>query len=132
MSSSTRRSTTAIGLAAGLGLTGVVLAVSVPAVQAAPAEHVTICHARGTPDTAGNGYVVISPSMTGVLRGHANWDFKDHEVGDNGHAADIIPPFEYTDGAGDSRAFPGQNWDADGQEIWDRRCSAGSGSWEPI
>ena len=43
------------------------------------------------------------------MRGHANWDFKTHEYYDNGHAADVIPPFTYTDKDGD-HTFPGQNW----------------------
>lgn len=102
------------------------------AAQAAPAEHVTICHARGTPDNAGNGYVVISPSKTGVVKGHANWDFKAHEVGDNGHAADIIPPFDYEDNKGVVRTFPGQNWDVDGQSTWSHDCSADDSTSAPI
>src|SRR5579884_3534721 len=47
-------------------------------------QHVTICHATGSPDTAGNGYVMISPSASGVYHGHLRE-----------HAADIIPPFTY-------------------------------------
>ncbi|QNF93488.1 hypothetical protein [Janibacter sp. YB324] len=102
------------------------------AAQAAPAEHVTICHATGTPDTAGNGYVVISPSKNGVIKGHANWDFKNHVVGDNGHAADIIPPFDYEDNKGVARSFPGQNWDTEGQTIWRGGCTGDTSVSAPI
>ena len=94
------------------------------------ADHVTICHALGSPDDAGNGYNVIAPSAVGVASGHANWDEKAGELPpegeDSGHLADVIPPFDYEDPkTGDTYSFPGQNWednwevDAQGQALED-------------
>jgi hypothetical protein len=73
-------------------------------------EHVTICHAT-PPDTAANGYVMISPSASGVYHGH----LKEH-------AADIIPPFLY------SGLTYSLNWDATGQAIFNNGCVAPSTS----
>lgn len=75
------------------------------------ADHVTICHATGTPDNAGNGYVRISPSASGVYHGHYRQ-----------HAADIIPPFAY-----DGHTYS-LNWDAHGQSIWNNGCAAPTSS----
>ncbi|WP_156466203.1 hypothetical protein [Janibacter sp. Soil728] len=112
----------AAGLAAGLTLGGSVL-IAASTASAAPAEHVTICHALGTPDAADHGYVEIGPAETGTVRGHAAWDFKTHVPSANGHEADIIPPFTYSDQDGDHE-FPGQNWDAGGEAILDNGCVA--------
>jgi uncharacterized repeat protein (TIGR01451 family) len=68
------------------------------------ATHVTICHAT-PPDTAANGYVVISPSASGVYHGHLRQ-----------HDADIIPPFVY------NGVTYSLNWDATGQAIWNNGC----------
>lgn len=65
-------------------------------------HHVTICHATGSEK---HPYVRISPSETGVLRGHAGLHHQD--------GRDIIPPFG---------SFPGQNWDATGQAIYENGC----------
>ena len=72
-----------------------------------PAEEatVTICHATGTPDNGGNGYVSISPSVSGVLNGHLSQ-----------HEADIIPPFTVN-----GVTYP-QHWDAAGQAIYNNGC----------
>ena len=67
--------------------------------------HVTICHATGTPDNAGNGYVMISPSASGVYHGHYRQ-----------HGADIIPPFTYN---GQTYSL---NWTATGQAIFNNGC----------
>src|SRR5207248_8742017 len=53
------------------------------------------------PDTAANGYVMISPSASGVYHGHLRE-----------HAADIIPPFLYS---GQTYSL---NWDTTGQAIF--------------
>lgn len=104
----------ATGLAAGLTLGGSVFMAGAASAAPGPAVHVTICHALGSPDTAGNGYNVIAPSATGVIEGHANWrdNAPVEEGGDEGHLADVIPPFEYVDeSTGETHSFPGQNWD---------------------
>ena len=67
--------------------------------------HVTICHATGTPDNAGNGYVMISPSASGVYHGHYRQ-----------HGADIIPPFTY-----EGQTYSA-NWTANGQAIFNNGC----------
>ena len=65
-------------------------------------DKVRLCHAEGGPR-----YVSIEVAPEAALNGHA----KNHE-------RDIIPPFE-DDKTG---SFPGQNWDAEGQEIWGADC----------
>ena len=72
-------------------------------------QEVPICHAthlRSKP------YVSLSPDVDGVLSGH------------DGHADDIIPPFEYVPkpGSGESGSYPGKNWDAEGRQIWAFGC----------
>ena len=81
----------------------------------------------GTPDDGGNGYVVITPSNTGVFNGHLQWGEDGQPVIEEGHEADIIPPFTYTDPTGESHEFPGQNWDAEGQDVWNGGDCAGDG-----
>ncbi len=67
------------------------------------AEKVTICHATGD---ASDPYVEQRPNANGTVNGH------------DGHANDIIPPFEYEGGQ-----YPGKNWDAAGQAIWNNGCT---------
>jgi hypothetical protein len=107
-------------LLAALGVAALVAAVAaVPAVAKNPhggssgnsanaQQHVTICHAT-PPDTAANGYVQISPSASGVYNGHLQE-----------HSADIIPPFVY------NGVTYSENWDANGQAIWNNGCSVPS------
>ncbi len=73
-------------------------------------EHVevTFCHAT-PPDTAENGYNKQTTDDDAIFTtGHASE-----------HDADIIPPFS----AGEVN-FPGKNWDALGQAIWNNECGA--------
>ena len=65
---------------------------------------VKICHATG------NGYVKNSPASTADAVGHAGMS---HQRGN-----DIIPPFDIIDGG----TFVGQNWNAEGQAIWNADC----------
>jgi hypothetical protein len=74
-------------------------------------DKVTICHATGSQT---NPYVRITPSASGVINGHVG---SDHQGG-----RDIIPPFSYTS-KGEEHFFPGQNWDATGQAIWNNGCN---------
>ena len=104
-----RTGVAALALAiSGVGVAGVA--------SADPAVKVDICHATGTPDTAGNGYVAISPSASGVYNGHLNL-VDGQLVIEEGHEADIIPPFTWVDPKGESHHFAGQNWDAEGQAV---------------
>lgn len=67
---------------------------------------VTFCHAT-PPDTAANGYEQITTDDDGIIKqGHATE-----------HSADIIPPFTVGE-----VSFPGQNWTALGQAIWNNDC----------
>src|SRR5438270_13753604 len=70
---------------------------------------VTICHATGSKT---NPYVRITPDAAGVVAGHAaHQDMRD-----------IIPPFDYKDSGGNLHHFPGQNWDAQHQAIYNNGC----------
>ena len=72
-------------------------------------QEVPICHATRLKSQP---YVSLSPDVDGVLSGH------------DGHADDIIPPFEYEPqpGSGESGSYPGKNWDAEGRQIWAFDC----------
>jgi len=71
---------------------------------------VTICHATGS---RSNPYVQITPNANGVISGHVS-----HQ-----DSRDIIPSFTYND-HGSTKNFPGQNWDANGQAIFNNGCAA--------
>jgi hypothetical protein len=74
---------------------------------------VTICHATGSQT---NPYVQITPNANGVVNGHI------------GHqdVNDIIPPFSYND-HGAVKQFAGQNWDTNGQTIFNNGCVVAGG-----
>ena len=86
-------------------------AVTAPGARAAsddePVKKVTLCHKEGGPQ-----YVRINVAVEAAINGHAK-----------NHPLDIIPPFTYKDGK-DTKNFPGQNWDAAGQAIWENGCVA--------
>ncbi|MBM6547014.1 hypothetical protein JNO54_12815 [Janibacter sp. YIM B02568] len=120
---------------AGAGLTALVLTaggltLAAGVASADPATHVNICHATGTPDDAGNGYVAIAPSEAGTYNGHLQLTDDGELVVEEGHRADIIPPFSYT-WRGETRHFDGQNWDAEGQDIWADGACDGDGEVTP-
>lgn len=73
-----------------------------------PEEEVTLCHATSSDS---NPWVELTLPPAGVLNGHAGASHQD--------GRDIIPPFEY----GDGESFPGQNWDEDGQAIFENGCA---------
>ena len=105
-------------------LAGSILA-AVPALGSAsaglgPNIHMTICHATGSRT---NPYVMISPSVAGIVNGHLK--HQDHR--------DVVPPF----------AFRGQtysqNWTSAGQTFLAGGCvgtfapgSGGGGSGGPL
>ncbi len=62
-------------------------------------EKIKICHAN-PPETAAGGYEALEISVN-ALSGH------------DGHAMDIIPPFP---------DYSGQNWNEEGQAIWENNC----------
>ncbi|MFA5607899.1 MAG: hypothetical protein WDA07_12010 [Leucobacter sp.] len=73
-----------------------------------PGKMITICHATGSES---NPFVTVTANANGIISGHVG-----HQDG-----RDIIPPFEYKDGQ-QAKQFPGQNWDAAGQEILRNGC----------
>jgi hypothetical protein len=107
----------AVGALSVAALVSGSLAIGMTTASADAVDQVTICH-RTNANT--NPYVVNSPDVAGVLDGHAGhtgpvWDptLKAQHV----KWGDIIPPFEY-----DGGSFPGMNWDATGQAIYDNGC----------
>lgn len=74
---------------------------------------VTLCHATGS---SRNPYVVITIDDDGVLGSSGGGN------GHDGHARDIIPPFDYVDNRGVARSYPGKSWDAAGQAIFAHGC----------
>lgn len=82
-------------------------------------HQVTICHATGSES---NPYVVVQPAKKQISEDNG------HRTGEESvHPDDIIPPFEageHGEGENTWDAFAGQNWDAEGQEIWNNGCVA--------
>jgi hypothetical protein len=85
-------------------------------------EKVEICHRT---DSYKNPYVINEPNANGDVDGHAT----EHvgpvfypEIPKHTEWGDIIPPFYYGDPA-DPSYFPGLNWDADGQAIYENDCA---------
>jgi hypothetical protein len=90
-----------------LALAGALVLVATPVT--ARADKVAICHATGSES---NPFVAIEPSAAGVFNGHLG---SDHQNGE-----DIIPPFTY------QGVVYSQNWDAEGQAIFDNDCETSS------
>ncbi len=113
-----------IMLIAFVGLTAFLVASSGRVVEATPpnpGHKVDICHAR-PPDTAAVGYVLINVDVAST-----GYQHRGHEAR---HDADIIPLYTYTDN-GASFSFPGKNFDAIGQAIWNNGCVAPAGTPPP-
>lgn len=79
-----------------------------------PGNKISICHATSS---VKNPWVFNSPNANGVVSGHAGASHQD--------GRDIIPSFWYNSG-GEAQFFPGQNWDAAGQAIFNNGCEGGS------
>jgi hypothetical protein len=97
------------GWLAVAGLTAAAFVSPSSVLASQPDQHkVTICHAT-PPDTAANGWKQLAADVasSGHLQG-------GH---DTEHAADIIPPYSYY-----GYDFPGKNWDATGQAIYNNGC----------
>lgn len=72
-----------------------------------PAKKVSLCHSTSS---ATNPYVSIEVATAAALNGHASE-----------HPDDIIPPFTYKE-KGAEKTFPGLNWNATGQAIFNNGC----------
>ena len=119
----------AIGLAGALGVTAFMV---LPGVSATPSDKVTICHATSS---TSNPYTVNTISTSSVdekenkyLNGHGDHTGPVFEEGMKSGWGDIIPPFK-DEISGVS--FPGYNWTAGGQEIWNAGCAYASPSPSP-
>ena len=72
-------------------------------------DKITICHFTGP-----NGdYQSINIDKAGAVDGHAGGSHQDGK--------DIMPPFDYGNPA---QHFSGQNWDSEGQTIYNNNCQA--------
>jgi uncharacterized repeat protein (TIGR01451 family) len=78
----------------------------IPLVRAA--DKVTICHATSSDK---NPYVQLDVPIKQIF------DANGHDT----HPDDIIPPFDYVEG-GDTKQYPGKNWEAEGIAIWENGC----------
>ena len=72
-----------------------------------------ICHGEGAWDYE-TGTLVPSGQYTLVEDPTPNEAYI-HSLPSGAHSADIIPPFG---------VFPGRNWNAEGQAIWENGCEA--------
>lgn len=81
--------------------------------------NIQICHITGN-----GGYIVNSPSISAtggnisISGGHANHG--------NSSSGDVIPPFHFNDN-GNILSYPGKNWTAQTEDIWDNGTCTGDG-----
>lgn len=78
-------------------------------------QTVTICHSTGSDS---NPYVTNNPSADGDVSGHDDHDGPIWFDGIQVEWGDIIPPFDY-----DGGSYPGKNWTAEGQAIYNNDCN---------
>jgi hypothetical protein len=95
----------------GLVAAAFVLPTSAPALAAE--DKIDICHSTGAD---GNPYVVNQPDKTADAGGHAGHTGPIWSPGADTWG-DIIPPFTF-----DGGSFPGLNWTAEGQAIYENGC----------
>lgn len=86
-----------------------------------PVDKVEICHATSSYQ---NPYIINEPAADGDVSGHANHTGPIFypEIPKHTEWGDIIPPFFYDDGDETPGFFPGLNWDAEGQAIYENDC----------
>ncbi|MFC5858327.1 hypothetical protein [Agromyces flavus] len=95
-----------------------------------PVDKVTICHRT---DSYSNPYVVITPAANAEVGGQpsAIGHGEEHlgpifypDIPKHTEWGDIVPAFYYNDGGeSDPEFFPGLNWDAEGQAIYENDCA---------
>jgi hypothetical protein len=84
----------------------------------------TICHATGSES---NPFVVITPAKAGVFNGHLATSSGGQAGADHQLAEDIIPPFQYDSDRNGTAETYSQNWDAEGQAIFNTGCEVSEG-----
>jgi hypothetical protein len=84
----------------------------------------TICHATGSES---NPFVVITPAKAGVYNGHLATSSGGQAGADHQDAEDIIPPFQYDADRNGTAETYSQNWDAEGQAIFNADCELAAG-----
>lgn len=82
-------------------------------------DKVEICHATAS---YRNPYVINEPAADGDVSGHAGHTGPIFYPEIEEQWGDIIPPFYYDDGGEEPAYFPGLNWDAEGQAIYENDC----------
>jgi hypothetical protein len=113
-----RRGVALAGSVAMISGAGVLLGGFASTANAAPPDTVTICHAT---DSNTHPYVTEHPAKDGGdIDGHSThtgpiWDATLKAQGIQW--GDIIPPFDFEGGS-----YPGLNWDAAGQAIYNNGC----------
>lgn len=75
-------------------------------------KKITYCHAT-PPATAKNGWTELTTSVNAF-----------YKAGHDGHAADIVPPFSYTNDQGQTVNFAGLNWNTAGQAVFNNGCKS--------
>lgn len=83
-----------------------------PPVGNGDTKQITFCHAT-PPATAKNGWNELTTSVNAF-----------YKAGHDGHAADIVPPFSYTNDQGKTVDFAGLNWDEAGQAVFNNGCKS--------
>ena len=111
------------------GLIGVLLVFLQPALSQPNEKKVRICHATSSDK---NPYVSDEPAIAN------NGDLKGGHLNHTGPVypapkwGDIIPAYSYLDENDVVQVFPGYNWSAEGQLIWQNGCEPGSSPLTPI
>ncbi len=83
-------------------------------------KKVMICHATSSNT---NPYVSNEPAKSADVAGHDGHNGPVWSAGIDGDWGDIIPPFNYVGGS-----YPGKNWTAEGQAIWNNQCEIEKGT----
>jgi hypothetical protein len=96
---------------------------ALPATASASNHKITICAATASQT---NPYTTAHPTK------HQVAGTKGHGGNDAVHPNDIVPPFEAgSQGNNSWDAYPGQNWDAAGQKIWNDGCKVVDNGFDP-
>ena len=114
----------AVGSALLVCVIALSLVVLQPAVSQTNEKKVRICHSTNSDS---NPYISNEPAIenNGDLKGgHLN-ETGPVFPGTGSHWGDIIPPYNYIDDEGHEQTFPGLNWGAPGQAIWQNDCNLG-------